>query len=49
VCGPDQMVEYLTAEVQIADFLCDDLQTWAGAECLYLCPVDIGFGGRPCH
>jgi hypothetical protein len=23
-------------EVRVADFLCDDLQTWAGAQCLYM-------------
>jgi hypothetical protein len=28
-------------ELQIADFLCDDLQTCAGAECLYLRTEDL--------
>jgi hypothetical protein len=31
-------------EVQIADFLCDDLQTCARAECLYLRTEDLAEG-----
>jgi hypothetical protein len=56
VGGPMQVVEYLPAEVplaectcggvadEVADLLCDNLQTCAGAECLYLGTEDLAEG-----
>jgi hypothetical protein len=41
--GRNKPVARVTDEVQIPDFLFDDLQNWAGTECLY-----VGFGVGPC-
>jgi hypothetical protein len=42
--GAERTSGGIADEFQIANLLCDDLQTWAGAECLYLWAEDLAKG-----
>jgi hypothetical protein len=42
--GGEHSGDGIVYEVKVTDFLCDDLKTWAGAECLYLWAEDLAKG-----